>query len=57
MSWKAKRINAINRKIQRYQNGSHYIEEYDDVLRSTAKNKKEYKKEKEDKWILTNGKV
>ena len=57
MSWKAKRINAINRRIQRYQNGSHYIEEYDDVLRSTAKNKKEYKKEKEDKWILTNGKV
>ena len=52
MSWKTKRINAINRKIQRYQNGSHYIEEYDDVLRSTAKNKKEYKGEKNAKTIF-----
>ncbi len=57
MNWKTKRINAINRIIRKYHNGSQYIEEYDQVLKSTAKNKKEYRKEREERWILTSGRV
>ncbi len=57
MNWKDRRIHAINRITKKYDNGSQYVEEYDNVLRSKAKNKKEYKKEREERWILTNGRV
>ena len=57
MNWKDRRIHAINRITKKYDNGSQYVEEYDNVLRSKAKNKKEYKKEREERWILTSGRV
>jgi len=49
IDWKDKRVNAMNRVIQR--KGSHYhgifFDEYDYISnRTKAKNKKEYKKEK-----------
>ena len=43
-SFKDKRIDAINRKGQG--NVEPYIEEYDKILKSKAKNKKEFKKGK-----------
>ena len=57
MNWKDKRIHAINRITRKYNKGSQYIEEYGYVLKSTAKNKKEYRKEREERWILTSGRV
>ena len=57
MNWKDRRIHAINRITQKYNNGFQYIEEYSKVLKSTAKNKKEYRKEREERWILTSGRV
>ena len=48
-TWQDKRVNAINRKIAR--KGTHlhdkYIDEHFSVINSNAKNKKEYKLEKE----------
>ena len=48
--WKDKRIDAMNRKIKNFKYSKriiteHYIDEYDLVLRSNAKSKKEYKQE------------
>jgi len=48
--WKDKRIDAMNRKIKNFKFSKriiaeHYIDEYDLVLRSKAKSKKEYKQE------------
>jgi hypothetical protein len=57
MNWKDKRIHAINRITNKYNNGSIYIDEYANILKSKAKNKKEYKKEREEKWILQSGRV
>ena len=57
MNWKDRRIHAINRITKKYNNGSLYIDEYSNILKSKAKNKKEYKKEKEERWILTSGRV
>ena len=57
MNWKNRRIHAINRITQKYNNGSMYIDEYANVLKSKAKNKKEYRKEREERWILTNGRA
>ena len=44
MNWKDKRIHAINRITNKYNNGSMYIDEYANILKSKAKNKKEAKK-------------
>ena len=55
MNWKDRRIHAINRITQKYNNGSQYVEEYGNILKSAAKNKKEYRKEREGRWILTSG--
>ena len=57
MNWKDKRIHAINRITQKYNNGSQYIDEYSNILKSKAKNKQEYKNEREEHWILTSGRV
>ena len=49
MNWKDRRIHAINRITQKYNNGSQYVEEYGNILKSTAKNKKNIeKKERND---------
>tara|TARA_R100001480_G_scaffold3810_3_gene9884 strand:- start:410 stop:595 length:186 start_codon:yes stop_codon:yes gene_type:complete len=50
-SWKDKRISAINRVIKNT-NGStlHYLDEYDSICSSKAKNKMEYKQER-NVWI------
>ena len=46
-TWKDKRIYAINRVLQKYSTEAsddcYYYEEYQRVLLSNAKNKKEYK--------------
>ena len=47
-SWQSKRIDAINRKIKNFPYSKqiiteHYIDEYDRVCNSQAKNKEEYK--------------
>ncbi len=45
-SWQDKRINAMNRIISKNQyKHEHYIEEYNRVCVSKAKNKREYKGE------------
>ena len=45
-SWKDKRIQAMNRKIENNLfSGEYYIDEYDRVTKSKAKNKKQYKRE------------
>tara|TARA_B100001250_G_C19789708_1_gene785867 strand:+ start:1777 stop:1953 length:177 start_codon:yes stop_codon:yes gene_type:complete len=49
--WKDKRIDAMNRKIKNFKYSKriiteHYIDEYDLVLRSKAKSKKEFKQER-----------
>jgi hypothetical protein len=44
MNWKDRRIHAINRITQ-------------NIIKSKSKNKKEYKKEREEKWILQSGRV
>ena len=45
-SWKDKRIQAMNRIIEKSPyNGEYYIDEYDRVTKSKAKNKKQYKGE------------
>ena len=58
MNWKDRRIHAINRITQKYNNGSQYVEEYGNMLKSTLKIKKNIeKKEREERWILTSGRV
>ena len=53
MDWKEKRINAINRVVKNKYQHEYYINEYCCVLNSKAKNKKEYKKEREvKKWQI-----
>ena len=47
-NWQSKRIDAINRKIKNFPYSKqiiteHYIDEYDRVYNSKAKNKEEYK--------------
>jgi hypothetical protein len=52
-SWKDKRIQAMNRIIEKNPyNGEYYIDEYDRVTKSKAKTKKEYKGEINAKTIL-----
>ena len=48
-TWQDKRINAMNRKIARQGTHLHqrYIDEHFSICNSNAKNKKEYKLEKE----------
>ena len=43
-SWKEKRIDAMNRVIKNKRLSTlNYLEEYDRVCKSSAKNKKQYK--------------
>ena len=55
-TWQTKRIDAINRKIFNSSNAramtDAYMSEYERVVVSTCKTKKEYKE-----WTRTNGKV
>ena len=51
ISWKDKRIKAINRKIKAYPKASkarteHYLDEYNAVISSEAKTLLDFKKEK-----------
>lgn len=46
-SWKEKRIDAMNRVIKNKRLSTlNYLEEYDRVCKSSAKNKKQYKGER-----------
>ena len=49
-SFQSKRVDAINRKIERSSNKKAmidtYVEEYGDITSTKAKNKKEYKQNK-----------
>ena len=52
-SFQSKRVDAINRKIERASNKKAmidtYVEEYGDITSTKAKNKKEYKAEQKAK--------
>jgi len=52
-SFQSKRVDAMNRKIQRSSNKKamteHYIEEHGEITSTKAKNKKEYKAEQKAK--------
>lgn len=53
-NWQSKRIDAINRKIKnstlKQAMTEHYIEEYDRIYNSKAKNKEEYKAQCEQEY-------
>tara|TARA_R100000781_G_scaffold101344_1_gene64829 strand:+ start:208 stop:408 length:201 start_codon:yes stop_codon:yes gene_type:complete len=58
ITWQDKRINAMNRVIKRSGLSriytEHFIDEYDLVINSKSKNKKEYKLERKKKDEKTN---
>ena len=59
-NWQSKRIDAINRKIENFPYSKniiteHYIDEYDRVCKSQARDKEEYKAQCEhDYWDYRN---